>query len=93
MTKLQMENLRAELKFDCCFSVERCGMGGGLALLWNNDVNVDVRSFNKFHIDVLVKDSTVPSWRFTGFYGDLVTSKRGDSWVLLERLAKNCSIT
>lgn len=62
-------------------------MGDGLALLWNKDVQIDIRSFNKFHIDTMVNKSNAHSWRFTGFYGDPIPSKRGDSWVLLERLA------
>lgn len=88
----QAESLRLKLKFDCCFSVERCGLGGGLALMWNKDLQVLVRSFNNFHIDSIIKDGSSPGWRFTGFYGDPVTSERENSWLLVGRLARNSDL-
>jgi predicted methyltransferase len=41
-------------------------------LLWNNDVTVDVKSFYKSHIDVIIHDdiSRGGTLRFTGFYGN-----------------------
>ena len=35
-------------------TVKSIGRGGGLALLCMNDANVEVRSFSKNHIDVMI---------------------------------------
>ena len=48
----EMEWLRSRWRFDKCFTVEGIGRGGGLALLWMEEVNIEVMSFSKYHIDV-----------------------------------------
>jgi hypothetical protein len=47
------------------------GHGGGLVLLWMNEVCVKLQSYDKLHIDVVVVDPTSDAelWHFTGFYG------------------------
>lgn len=42
-------------------------VGGGLALLWTQDVCVKLQTYDKLHIDVLVVDpiSGAKLWRFT----------------------------
>ncbi|MBA0696698.1 hypothetical protein Goari_003229, partial [Gossypium aridum] len=45
------------------------GSRGGLCLVWQGDVTVNLRSFSKNHLNALVKeDSDDKEWRFTGFY-------------------------
>ncbi|KAL5740942.1 hypothetical protein ACOSQ2_030122 [Xanthoceras sorbifolium] len=80
-------NIRVHLGFDGCFVVDRVGTGGGLILLWQNSVDVTVRSFNCGHIDCIVSDADGRRWRFTGFYGEPKQWLREQSWVLLRRLA------
>ena len=61
---------------------------GGLALLWRNSLQVDVMSYSPGHIDAVVSEEQGrKKWRFTGFYGQPETSKRGESWSLLEDLS------
>ena len=48
----EMDFLRSKWKFDECFSVDCVGREGGLALLWRNDMIVEVLSYSRFHIDV-----------------------------------------
>jgi endonuclease/exonuclease/phosphatase family metal-dependent hydrolase len=49
-----------------------------------------VKSFSKSHINVLIQNDAVGDlqWRFTGFYGDPVRSKRNRCWELLEYMRK-----
>uniref|UniRef100_A0A803LCM9 Uncharacterized protein n=1 Tax=Chenopodium quinoa TaxID=63459 RepID=A0A803LCM9_CHEQI len=42
---------------------------GGLALLWNNSIDVNIRSFSLNHIDARVRSITQDEWRFSGIYG------------------------
>lgn len=67
--------------------------GGGLALLWRNLTKVDVQTFSPHHIDAIVSDDHGnKKWRFTGFYGHLETSRKEESWQLLEELERRHSI-
>ena len=64
------------------------GRSGGLALLWKKELKVDVQSFSDSHIDAIVDQGVDgKQWRITGFYGNLETSKRQESWLLLKRLS------
>ena len=61
---------------------------GGLALLWRNSLQVDIMSYSPRHIDAVVSEEQGrQKWRFTGFYGQPETSKKGESWSLLEDLS------
>ena len=52
-----------------------------------DEVEIEVRYFSKYHIDVLVEGKGTPNeWRFIGFYGKLETNKRHQSWDLLHTL-------
>jgi hypothetical protein len=61
------------------------GRGGGLALLWSNEICVKLQSFDKLHIDVMVVDpvSNAERWRFTGIYGESRRELRHRSWELM----------
>ncbi|CAM8888420.1 unnamed protein product [Rhodiola kirilowii] len=86
-TKLEVgawDSLRVKLGYSNCFSVGRKGLGGGLALLWNDEVDVSLRSYSKAHIDVFVKAEI--GFRLTLFYGDPRANRREESWNLLRRL-------
>ncbi|KAL9675120.1 hypothetical protein QQ045_003321 [Rhodiola kirilowii] len=76
--------LRVRLGFKNCFSVDRRGLAGGLALLWNEEVEVSVRSYSRWHIDASVRAETC--FRLTLFYGNPKVSKREESWQLLRML-------
>ncbi|KAJ4813335.1 DNAse I-like superfamily protein [Rhynchospora pubera] len=50
--------------------VHAVGKSGGLALLWDNDVHVDVLRLERFCIIVKVCTSDKKEWIFMGIYGD-----------------------
>jgi len=69
------------------------GRGGGLALLWTNEVCVKLNSYDKLHIDEVILDQNtgVEQWRFTGFYGESRREQRHRSWELLHFLSQQSS--
>ena len=72
----KLEFIRVWFGMKGCFGVERDGYGGGLALLWDDTVDVHVQSFSKHHIDSWVNSHYGEVWRFTGFYGNPITACR-----------------
>ncbi|KAL9687653.1 hypothetical protein QQ045_032060 [Rhodiola kirilowii] len=77
--------MKIKLGFDNCFAVDRQGLSGGLAVLWNSDTDLEIISYSKFHVDAVVKDTE--EFRLTLFYGEPVNSYRWRSWDLLRRLS------
>ncbi|KAL0433053.1 UNVERIFIED_CONTAM: hypothetical protein Slati_2639600 [Sesamum latifolium] len=82
----QIEVVKRRLNlFGVC--VNPNGRSGGLALLWQKSVEVQLQSFSHWHVDVSVKmEESGDWWPFTGIYGEPNTSKRVDFWKLLCRL-------
>lgn len=76
MLTIQMQSIRRKLGFDNCFVVDRNGLSGGLALLWMDDVDLNIVSYSRHHIDCNVIMQDGDSWRFTGFYGYPDSSQR-----------------
>lgn len=69
--------LKKKFDFTAGFAVPRIGVGGGLALLWADCMDLDIQTFSSHHIDALInQDGIVP--RFTGFYEYLETLRRGE---------------
>ncbi|KAH1129333.1 hypothetical protein J1N35_000711 [Gossypium stocksii] len=66
------------------------GSKGGMCLAWKEDISVTLRSFSKWHIDVVIKESGVKEeWRFTGFYGSPYVINKNLSWNLLRKLGQD----
>ena len=84
----EMDGIKDGLNRSQWLVVLRKGRSGGLALLWKKELKVDVQSFSDSHIDAIVDQGVDgKQWRITGFYGNLETSKRQESWLLLKRLS------
>ena len=86
-SKSQMEQIKNKLEFDGLFIVHSDGWGGGLALMWKGRETVWVDSFSQYHIDVIVNGGLDSAWRMTGFFGEPVTSHRGEGWDMLRMLS------
>jgi hypothetical protein len=74
-----VRNLRWRLGLRYCFVVNGIGKGGGIALFWDESVNVELKSFNKRHIDA----PESPRWRATFIYGEPRAQDRHEMWTLL----------
>ncbi|XP_071683852.1 uncharacterized protein [Lolium perenne] len=90
MSDKKAQDLRWKFGFSNAFGVKSVGLSGGLCLYWNNDSRVSLKSFSNSHIDVLIQNDELGDveWRFTGFYGNPVRSRRKLSWDLLKFLRK-----
>lgn len=54
----KVEEMRFRLGFEHCFSVDRVGRSGGLAILWKNKFNCEILSYSKNHSkDVVVENN------------------------------------
>ena len=84
--KYVLDRISRKIQYSNLFVVPRHNTGGGLALFWKTDSNVDVQSFSDRHIDAIIDHGVDDAWRFTGFYGDPDTASREDSWSLLRTL-------
>lgn len=71
-TKLRSNKLnliKYKTGFQNLFVVDGVGRSGGLALFWDEDIDVQIKNYSKRHINakVIMKSRGVP-WMFTGFY-------------------------
>ena len=77
--KSTIERIGRKTQFSNNFVAPRVNNGGGLALLWKIDFQVDVQSHSERHIDVIIDHGVDDAWRFMGFYGDPDTASRENS--------------
>jgi hypothetical protein len=71
------------------FMVDCVGKGGGLALLWGDDILVDIQNYSQRHVNgVITTPISDVQWKFMGFYGHLEVAKRQEAWDLLKELGQ-----
>lgn len=70
------------------------GRGGGLELLWSNEVVLRLQNCDRLHIDVTVADPStgVERWRFTGFCGESRREMCHRSWDCLRMLSHQSTL-
>ena len=73
----------SELPFKNMFAVKKPGLGGGLAVLWKEDIRLDVFKFSDNQISAWVTETDGFRWLLTGFYGWLEIKDSFKSWLLL----------
>jgi hypothetical protein len=88
----KVESLKYMLGFDCCFTVDREGRGGGIAIMWNNSLKCHIMNYSLNHIDIEVVDESRGNWRLIGFYGYPEGGRRRDSWNFLRQLSRNSQL-
>ena len=82
-----MKKVKLKLGFVYGFYVQRQGKGGGLAMFWRKEVNLEIKSFSRHHIDaVVMEEGSGFKWRLTSFYGHQETHWRKESWRYLDTL-------
>ena len=68
-TKLDRDGfkrLKRKLDFQLGFEVPRVGLGGGLTLLWCDNVDIDVQTSSPHHIDAQINQNGIV-WHLLGF--------------------------
>ncbi|XP_059450950.1 uncharacterized protein LOC132181728 [Corylus avellana] len=84
----RMERIKVQAGFESNFVVNNVGRSGGLALLWNEDIGVEIQNYSRRHIDAIVKlEGNGIEWKFTGFFGHPEVGKRQEAWSLLWHLS------
>lgn len=83
---MQMNNVGKKMKLESCFDVSSKGKSGGLAMLWSQDIKVDIASFSDHHIDAEVEVENGKHMRCTGVYRHPEASQKKHTWTLLRRL-------
>lgn len=82
-----MERLKYDLEFIQGPIVPSDGKSGGLALLWKEEMNVNVETYSNSHIDAMITNpATNLVWKVIGFYGHPDSQMQHTSWKLLECL-------
>ena len=85
----KLDGIKEDFKRTQGLVVPSKGWSGGLAVLWKEDLKVDVQSYSDSHIDAIVgQRDNGQEWILTGFYDNPETSKNEESWLLLKRLSR-----
>jgi hypothetical protein len=75
------------LGFVGLFVVNPVGRIGGLALLWMEDITLEIYNYSRRHINAIIKYGVGNFiWKFTRFYRYPESTKREESWILLKHL-------
>lgn len=78
--KNKIKVVRRTLKFNNCFAIDNIGRSGGLEMLWNDNYNLQLYSYTRWLISMLLTDPFRGwNWIITGFYVHLEASKRNTS--------------
>ncbi|KAA3486578.1 reverse transcriptase [Gossypium australe] len=89
----RMDRARRSCGFINGIDIEAEGSRGCLCLAWKGGIEVTLKSFSKWHIDVMVKEDGIrEELRFTGFYSSPYSRDQNHVWNLLKRLSQdsNC---
>lgn len=88
-----VRRLRNRLGLKSCVGVSSDGLSGGLALLWNESVFVDIKGMNERYIDAYVRLSPdAPIWHVTFVYGEPKVENKHHMWSLLNLLRQSSTL-
>ena len=79
LEKIPMERIGRKVQFNNIFVMPHVNMAGGLALLWREEINLDIQTYFDRHIVAFIYHGVDDTWRLIGFYGDLETANRENS--------------
>ena len=90
-TKLRSDKMKLihfKMGFPNMFVVDFIRRSGGMTLMWDEDINLDIQNYSQCHINGMVKmRMSREQWKFTGFYGHPDPSKRHEAWTFLKYIA------
>ena len=82
----RLDQVLRNFDFKNKWSIPSGNRGGGLVLLWKEDIQITVEDSSKYCIDVLVEKNTPQDWHFIGFYGEPMTTRRHEAWTKLRTI-------
>ena len=77
-----LQSIAVSLGFTKHLIVAAQGSSGGVCLLWNSNLSVEVLEFNACPLAIKIRD-LVSSWYLVGFYGPAYYKKRRKAWTNL----------
>ncbi|XP_042958006.1 uncharacterized protein LOC122293492 [Carya illinoinensis] len=83
---MKSESIKRRIGSEGCFTVEAVGKGGGLILLWDSSLNLEIVNYSQGHISAWVMEEAASKWLLICFYGAPETTKRKDTWSMLKSL-------
>jgi hypothetical protein len=86
ISKYRVENLHFSLGFDAGFAVNSSGRSGDLGLFWNNGVDVSIKKFSNYHIDMMVNEQGKEPWRISFIYREPNRSLRWHTWNIMKQM-------
>ena len=83
----RIKNLWWRLGLKGCLARSSVGLSGGIALFWEENLNVKLLTINDKLIDVSVQESpSSPVWCISFVYGEPRVENRHLTWELLQRI-------
>ena len=86
LDKEGFDRLNGKLPYSNRIIIKKPDLGGGMALIWKNEVIIDLINFTANHILVKVKEEDGFEWWLTCFYGWPEVNQRHKSMELLGHL-------
>ena len=87
LKKKAMERAKRKVGFVYSLVVPKSDKSGGLAMLWKENINLEIMGYASNFIDAIVTEADLGiKWRITGFYGHPEAHKRKESWDQLKAL-------
>ncbi|KAF5472061.1 hypothetical protein F2P56_008808 [Juglans regia] len=90
LTTREVESCKYKFGFKNCLAISSQGRKGGIALLWDAEVDLSVTSYSMNHVDAVIKDPNLRrgQWFLTAMYGYPKTHLRYQTWNLLRMLCR-----
>ena len=87
LKKKAMDRAKRKMGFVYGLVVPKSDKSGGLAMLWKENINLEIMGYAVNFIDAIVTEADLGlKWRITGFYGHPKAHKRKESWDQLKAL-------
>ena len=88
LNKEGFDELCGDLPFPNRFIVKYPNTGGGLALIWKKEIQLDVVNYTANHILAKVVEDDGFVWFLSGFYGWPEAREKVKSWALIRQLGQ-----
>ena len=89
----EMRRIQADLHYRSMLVVLCIRRAGGLAMLWKEEVSLDIQTYSSNHIVAHIMTDPNSLWRLTGFYGRPEELRKHESWTYLRHLHSRDSLS
>lgn len=86
LTARRLERIRIRIGMQGCLGMDNEGRGGGLALLWKDNLDTQLINFSQHHIHINITTTEGLQFVFIEIYGQSEASRHGSSCELSDPL-------